>query len=86
LRDPKDYRCNNALGLWYLRRGQFLKAKEYFVTAVKTVTERNPNPYDGEALYNLGVTLSFLENTRKHTTTFINRFGMLPGWIADTFR
>ncbi|MGF1585654.1 MAG: DUF5107 domain-containing protein [Bacteroidales bacterium] len=61
LRDPRDYRCNNSLGLWYLRRGQFQKAKEYLLTAVKTVTERNPNPYDGEALYNLGVALGFLE-------------------------
>jgi tetratricopeptide (TPR) repeat protein len=61
LRDPKDYRCNNALGLWYLRRGQFQKAKDYLAFAVKTVTERNPNPYDGEAIYNLGVALVFLE-------------------------
>jgi tetratricopeptide (TPR) repeat protein len=59
-RDPKDYRCNNALGLWYLRRGQFEKAREYLAAAVNTVTDRNPNPYDGEALYNLGVVHSFL--------------------------
>lgn len=58
-RDPKDYRCNNALGLWYLRRGQFAKAEGYFRTAVKTITERNPNPIDGEPLYNLGVALAF---------------------------
>lgn len=58
-RDPKDYRCNNALGLWYLRRGQFAKAEGYLRTAVKTITERNPNPIDGEPLYNLGVTLAF---------------------------
>jgi len=58
-RDPKDYRCNNALGLWYLRRGQFAKAEGYLRTAVKTITERNPNPVDGEPLYNLGVTLAF---------------------------
>jgi tetratricopeptide (TPR) repeat protein len=70
LRDPQDYRCNNALGLWYLRRGQFLKAKEYLLTAVKTVTERNPNPYDGEALYNLGVALAFLEQYDKAYNCF----------------
>ncbi|MBE0653743.1 MAG: tetratricopeptide repeat protein, partial [Bacteroidales bacterium] len=49
-----------AIGLWYLRRGQFIKARDYLKKAVKTVTERNPNPYDGEALYNLGVTYCFL--------------------------
>ncbi|HSC55498.1 MAG TPA: DUF5107 domain-containing protein [Phnomibacter sp.] len=53
-RDAGDARCNNALGLWLLRRGQFAKAEPYFRTAIKTLTGRNPNPYDGEAHYNLG--------------------------------
>jgi tetratricopeptide (TPR) repeat protein len=59
-RDPKDSRCNNALGLWYLRRGRFTKAENYFREAIKTLTERNPNPIDGEPFYNLGVTLRML--------------------------
>jgi len=59
-RDPKDSRCNNALGLWYLRRGQFEKAELYFKTAVETLTERNPNPIDGEAFFNLGITQRYL--------------------------
>ncbi|MBC8003999.1 MAG: tetratricopeptide repeat protein [Verrucomicrobia bacterium] len=58
-RDPKDSRCNNALGLWYLRRGQFCKAEDYFRKAIETITERNPNPIDGEPIYNLGLTLRF---------------------------
>jgi tetratricopeptide (TPR) repeat protein len=58
-RDPKDYRCNNALGLWYLRRGQFAKSEGFFRTAVKTITQRNPNPIDGEPLYNFGLALAF---------------------------
>jgi tetratricopeptide (TPR) repeat protein len=58
-RDPGDYRCNNALGLWYLRSGQFTKAEGYFETAIRTLTQRNPNPYDGEPLYNLGLALCF---------------------------
>ena len=57
LRDPKDIRCNNALGKWYLRRGQFDKAESYFRTAIETLIQRNPNPYDGEAYYNLGLCL-----------------------------
>lgn len=59
-RDPKDSRCNNALGLWYLRRGCFLRAESYFNTAISTLTEYNPNPIDGEPFFNLGVTCQFL--------------------------
>ncbi|MGV8096415.1 MAG: tetratricopeptide repeat protein [Mangrovibacterium sp.] len=58
-RDPKDSRCNNALGLWYLRRGRFAKAEGYFRTAISTLTERNSNPIDGEPYFNLGLALQF---------------------------
>ncbi|HEX9512161.1 MAG TPA: DUF5107 domain-containing protein [Puia sp.] len=56
-RSPGDIRCNNALGLLLLRRGQFEKAEPYFRTAIRTITQRNPNPYDGEPYYNLGWSL-----------------------------
>lgn len=56
-RSPGDIRCNNAMGLLLLRRGQFSKAEPYFRTAIKTMTSRNPNPYDGEVYYNLGCAL-----------------------------
>ena len=56
-RDEKDVRNNNALGLWYLRRGKFTKAKSFFTKAIQTLTERNPNSYDGEPWYNLGIAL-----------------------------
>ncbi len=56
-RDAKDIRCNNAMGLWYLRRGQFAKAEPYFRKAISTLTQRNPNPYNGECYYNLGWSL-----------------------------
>lgn len=59
-REPKDYRCNNALGLWYLRRGQFSKAEILFNTAIETLTRYNPNPMDGEPLFNLGLVLRYL--------------------------
>lgn len=58
-RDPLDYRCNNALGLWYLRKGRFEKAEEYLRKAVKVLMKRNPNPYDGEPLFNLAVALKY---------------------------
>ncbi len=62
-RSPGDIRCNNAMGLLLLRRGQFSKAEPYFRTAIKTMTSRNPNPYDGEVYYNLGCSL-FLQGKK----------------------
>jgi tetratricopeptide (TPR) repeat protein len=53
--DPEDARLNNAMGLMHLRRGQLSDAEEYFVRAVQRLTFRNPNPWDGEPFYNLGL-------------------------------
>lgn len=53
-RDAGDIRCNNAMGLLLLRKGQFSKAEPFLRKAIETQTNRNPNPYDGEPLYNLG--------------------------------
>lgn len=58
-RDPIDVRNNNALGLWYIRKGCFDRAEQYLRTAVKTLQKRNPNPYDGEPIYNLGLALKY---------------------------
>lgn len=58
-RDPMDYRCNNQVGLWYLRRGCFDKAEPYLRRAVKVLQRRNPNPYDGEPIYNLALCLKY---------------------------
>jgi tetratricopeptide (TPR) repeat protein len=58
-RDPKDARNNNAVGLWYLRRGQFKKSEPFFRKALETLTRRNSNPYDGEPFYNLGLCLKW---------------------------
>jgi tetratricopeptide (TPR) repeat protein len=59
VRDPSDVRCNNALGLTRLRRGQFAEAAAHFQTAIDKLTRRNPNPRDGEPYYNLGATRKF---------------------------
>ena len=56
-RDPDDSRCNNAMGLLLFRRGKFTESEVYFRKAIKRLTLRNPNPYDGEPYYNLGLTL-----------------------------
>jgi tetratricopeptide (TPR) repeat protein len=59
-RDPLDCRCNNAMGLRHLGRGEFLEAERCFRTAIARLTHRNSNPYDGGAHYNLGLCLRHL--------------------------
>lgn len=61
-RDSTDIRNNNALGLWYLKRGKFHKSTAFFEAAVQTIMQRNHNPYDGEPLFNLGLAYFMLEN------------------------
>ena len=56
-RDPGDARCNNAMGLLLYRRGKFTEAETYLRAAIGRLTLRNPNPYDGEPFYNLGLAL-----------------------------
>lgn len=58
-RDPDDVRCNNAMGLWHIRKGRFDIAEKYLERAVRTLQKRNPNPYDGEPVYNLGLALKY---------------------------
>jgi tetratricopeptide (TPR) repeat protein len=60
-RDPLDSRSNNAMGLWHLRRGKFAEAEKHFRRAIERLTRRNVNPYDGEAYYNLGLCLRYLD-------------------------
>lgn len=58
-RDENDIRCNNAKGLWYLRRGEFETAEPCFRKAVEAQLIHNPNPVDGEPFYNLGLCLKY---------------------------
>lgn len=59
-RDPGDSRINCAYGMLLFRRGRADLAEQYFRSAVKRLTERNPNPYNSEAYYDLGLCLLFL--------------------------
>lgn len=58
-RDPEDIRINNAYGSLLFKRGQFKKSEQYFRNAIKTATRHNPNPYDSEPYYNLGLSLKY---------------------------
>lgn len=62
-RDPQDSRINNALGRFHLRRGELEVAERHFTAAISRLTMRNPNPYDSEAFYNLGITQLFLKRS-----------------------
>jgi len=69
-RDPSDVRNNNAMGLWLLRRGKFAEAEKYFQTAIDTQLQRNPNPYDGEPRYNLGLALQYQGKNKEGYNAF----------------
>jgi tetratricopeptide (TPR) repeat protein len=58
-RDSSDIRLNVAYGTLLFRRGLFGQAEAHFRTAVQSLTWRNPNPYDSEAYYQLGLSLKF---------------------------
>ncbi len=69
-RDPKDSRCNNAMGLWFLRRGKFAEAESYFRRSIITLTEHNPNPINGEPFYNLGLALRYQQRENEAYEAF----------------
>lgn len=58
-RDNSDIRINNAYGCLLLRRGLFAESEPYFKKAIEKSIWRNPNPYDSEPYYNLGLSLLY---------------------------
>ncbi len=58
-RDSSDIRNNNALGLLYLKKGEYIRSEAYFRNAIEKLNKHNPNPYDSEPIYNLGLTLKY---------------------------
>jgi tetratricopeptide (TPR) repeat protein len=69
-RDEGDSRSNNALGLWHLRRGEFADAERHFRASIARLTQLNPNPYDSEPYYNLGLALRFQEKEKEAYAAF----------------
>ncbi|MBC7846056.1 MAG: DUF5107 domain-containing protein [Flavobacterium sp.] len=69
-RDSGDIRSNNAMGLWLMRRAKFEESEPYFRAAIKTLTQRNPNPYEGEAYFNLGLCLKYQEKYKEAYDAF----------------
>jgi tetratricopeptide (TPR) repeat protein len=85
-RDPDDARINNAMGLRSLRAGKFAEAEEYFERAIRRLTARNPNPYDGEAFYSLGLLRLYQGKTDRAYDAFHRPCGIKPGRAAATMR
>ncbi|MGN0163198.1 MAG: DUF5107 domain-containing protein [Candidatus Ornithomonoglobus sp.] len=56
-RDPLDIRLNNGYGKILYKKGLFDEAEKHFRNAIKRATYLNPNPYDCEPYYNLGLAL-----------------------------
>jgi tetratricopeptide (TPR) repeat protein len=62
-RDTGDSRSHHALGRWHLQRGELAEAEAHLHSAIARLTSRNPNPYDGEPHYNLGLALLYQGRT-----------------------
>lgn len=58
-RDSGDIRINNAYGSLLMRRGNFVEAEKYFRKALERLIERNPNPFNSETYYLLGLVLMY---------------------------
>ena len=78
-RDPTDIRLNNAYGLYLLRNGQIAESIPCFRAAIKKQTWRNPNPYAGEAYFNLGLALELMEKLPDAFDAFFK-----ATWSAET--
>ena len=69
-RDPTDIRLNNAYGRCLLRNCDFAGAEKYFRKAVEKSIRSNPNPYDYEPYYNLGLALKYQGKTKEAYDAF----------------
>ncbi|HUB26228.1 MAG TPA: DUF5107 domain-containing protein, partial [Tepidisphaeraceae bacterium] len=83
-RDPLDCRCNNAMGLWHLRRGEFAESEPFFRRAIERLTSLNPNPRDGEAHYHLGLALRFLDREDEAADAF-HKAAWNQAWQSAAF-
>lgn len=69
-RDPGDVRCNTSMGVWHLRRGEWTEAESHLRAAIARSTRRNPNPYDGEIFYQLGMVLRYQQRDEEAYDAF----------------
>ena len=69
-RDEGDIRLNTAYGMLLFRRGLFEESEKYFRKALERMTWKNPNPYNSEAYYDLGLTLFYQKRFKEAYDAF----------------
>jgi len=83
-RDAGDARSNHALGMARLRQGRFTEAQRHFEVAIRRLTRRNANPYDGEVYYSLGLALRFQERLEEAYAAF-HKAAWNYGWQGAAY-
>lgn len=69
-RDASDIRLNNGYGKYLYNKGYFAESKQYFKQAITSSTWKNPNPYDCEPYYNLGLSQKVLGELKEAYDAF----------------
>jgi Tfp pilus assembly protein PilF len=69
-RDSTDIRLNNGYGKYLYNKGEYQKSEKYFKIAIESSTWKNPNPYDCEVYYNLGLSLKAQKKYSKAYDSF----------------
>lgn len=69
-RDPGDIRLNNGYGKYLYHKGRFAESESFFRAAIKRSVWKNPNPYDCEPYYNLGLALRRLNRPEEAFDAF----------------
>lgn len=62
-RDSSDIRLNNGYGKYLYNKGRFVDSETHFRRAIRSSTWKNPNPYDCEPYFNLGLALKMQGKT-----------------------
>ncbi len=83
-RDPGDIKCNNAYGLLLFRRGDFERSESFFRKAVESGIKKNPNPYDGEPFYNLGLSL-LMQGKKSEAYEYFYKSAWNREWKAPAY-
>lgn len=69
-RDQSDIRLNNGYGKYLYNKGCFTESEAYFRQALRSSTWKNPNPYDCEPYFNLGLALKSQGKTEEAFDAF----------------
>lgn len=83
-RDPGDVRSHLALGKLAYRRAHFTTAEAHLRAAVKRLTARNQNPYEGEAHYILGLVLREMDSPTEARDAF-NKASWTYAWKSAAY-